>query len=78
MQGGEPGVLDEALPRILTLLEGQLFGGVAEEKEVAAVAASSREAKRARGASTFGLLVQGTTLRLRLADVLSLVGPQRP
>ena len=63
------------MPRILSLLEAQLFGGVAEEKEVAAVAASSRETKRARGASTFGLLVQGTTLRLHLADVLSLVGP---
>ena len=73
VQGGPPGVLDETLPRILGLLDSQLFGGVAEEKDVAAVAAGSREAKRARGASTFGLLVQGTTLRLHLADVLSLV-----
>ena len=70
-QGGQPGVLDETLLRVLTILDEQLFGLAAEDREAAP--ATGREAKRNRGPETYALLAQGTTLADKLADVLSLV-----
>ena len=69
-----PGVLDECAQQVLQMLEGQLFGTVAEEKEVAAVTGGVREAKKARSFDTYALLAQTTTLSTHLTVLLGLVG----
>ena len=69
----EAGVLDECAERVLEVLEDQLFGTVAEEKEVAAVTGGVREAKRARSYDSYELLARCTTLRTHLTLLLGLV-----
>ena len=69
-QAGQPGVLDETLPRTLAVLDEHLFGLAGEDQATAP--AAGREAKRNRGADTFALLAQGTSFA-RLHDVLGLV-----
>ena len=73
VQDLQPGSLDEALPRILPMVEAQLFGGVAEEKEAGAFA-GTREAKKLRAYDTFQMLAQGVTFRTQLATLLAPVG----
>lgn len=70
---GQHGLLDESAEGVLAVLEGQVFGEVAEEKEVAAVTGGVREAKQARSYATFGLLVKCTTLSSHLSLILRLV-----
>lgn len=69
----EPGGFDEALGVLLVLLEGDLFGAVAEAKEVAAIAGSLKEAKKQRTYDSYRLLAQGITFRTHAAFLLSLV-----
>ncbi len=58
---------------LLVLLEGDLFGAVAEAKEVAAVAGQFKEAKKQRAYDSYRLLAQGITFRTHAAYLLSLV-----
>ena len=73
VQDLQHGSLDEALPRILPMIEAQLFGGVAEEKEAGAFA-GTREAKKLRAYDTYQMLAQGVTFRTQLATMLAPVG----
>lgn len=75
MQSMEAGCLDDYLPRVLPMIDGQLFGGVAEEKEAGAFA-GTREAKKLRAYDTYQLLAQGITFRTQLANLLGLVSPK--
>ena len=68
----KPGALDETLPRVLPMVDTQLFGMVAEEKEAGAFA-GTREAKKLRAYDTYLLLAQGITFKANLATLLSLV-----
>ena len=54
------------------MVDSQLFGGVAEEKEAGAFA-GTREAKKMRAYDTYQLLTQGITFKMQLATLLSLV-----
>ena len=74
MQDAQPGALDESLPRVLPIMEAQLFGEVAEEKE-AGVFAGTREAKKLRAYDTYQLLAQAITFRTQLATLLAPVSP---
>ena len=67
------GLLDECTERVLGILETQLFGHVAEEKEVAAVVGALREGKRTRSYDCYQLLAQCTTTRTHLTLLLGLV-----
>lgn len=69
----QAGMLDEVAERVLAILGDQLFGVVAEEKEVAAVAGALREAKRTRSYDSYEVLARCTTLRTHLAMLLGLV-----
>lgn len=60
------------------LLEGDLFGAVAEAKEVAAVAGQFKEAKKQRAYDSYRLLAQGITFRTHAAYLLSLVRRLQP
>ena len=70
----EPGAFDEALAPLLPLVEADIFGAVAEAKEVAAFAGGLKEAKKQRGYEAYRLLAQGVTFRTHTAFLLSLVG----
>jgi hypothetical protein len=70
----EPGGFDEALAPLLPLVEADIFGAVAEAKEVAAFAGGLKEAKKQRGYEAYRLLAQGVTFRTHTAFLLSLVG----
>ena len=72
LQVMEAGCLDEYVLRLLPLIDSQLFGGVAEEKEAGAFA-GTREAKKLRAYDTYQLLAQGITFDTQLANLLSLV-----
>jgi U3 small nucleolar RNA-associated protein 20 len=61
------------LHKLLPLLEADLFGDVADAKEVAAVAAAYREAKRCRSYDTYRLLASMVTVRTHLVKQLSTV-----
>ena len=74
-QKAEPGALDDILPEVLPILEGELWGDVADEKEAGAFAGSCREAKKLRAADTFQLLAQGTTFRTCIGPLLRPVRP---
>lgn len=69
----EPGGFDEALAPLLPLVEADIFGAVAEAKEVAAFAGGLKEAKKQRGYEAYRLLAQGVTFRTHAAYLLSLV-----
>ena len=68
----EAGCLDEYVLRLLPMIDAQLFGGVAEEKEAGAFA-GTREAKKMRAYDTYQLLAQGITFDTQLANLLGLV-----
>ncbi|KAK9808411.1 hypothetical protein WJX73_001754 [Symbiochloris irregularis] len=72
------GLLDECTPRVLAILEEQVFGLVGEEKGVSAVVGALREGKRVRSYDTFQLLAQHTTTRSELAPLLGLVERHLP
>lgn len=74
MQNLDPGGFDDALAPLLPLVEGDIFGAVAEAKEVAAFAGGLKEAKKQRGYDSYRLLAQGVTFRTHAAFLLSLVG----
>ena len=69
-----PGAFDEALAPLLPLVEADIFGAVAEAKEVATFAGGLKEAKKQRGYEAYRLLAQGVTFRTHAAFLLSLVG----
>jgi hypothetical protein len=73
-QDMEPGAFDEALAPLLPLVGADIFGAVAEAKEVAAFAGGLKEAKKQRGYEAYRLLAQGVTFRTHAAFLLSLVG----
>ena len=70
VQTAEPGALDDVLPEVLPILEAELWGDVADEKEAGAFSGSCREAKKLRAADTFQLLAQGTTFRSHIGPLL--------
>ena len=74
LQDLPPGGFDEALGVLLVLLEGDVFGEVAEAKEAAGYGAGVKEAKKQRGYDAYRLLAQGITFRTHTALLLSLVG----
>lgn len=59
------------------MIDAQLFGIVAEEKEAGAFA-GTREAKKLRAYDTYQLLAQGITFKANLATMLSLVSCNTP
>lgn len=67
-----PGCLDDYIQRIMPMIDSQLFGGIAEEKEAGAFA-GTREAKKMRAYDTYQLLAQGITFKTQLVNLLSLV-----
>ena len=76
-QDMEAGALDECLPRILPMVESQVFGGISEEKEAGAFA-GTREGKRLRAYDNYQMLAQGMTFHTQLANLLSLVSCLSP
>ena len=70
VQTAEPGALDDVLPEVLPLLEAELWGDVADEREAGAFSGSCREAKKPRAHDTFQLLAQGTTFRTHIGPLL--------
>ncbi|KAG2487780.1 hypothetical protein HYH03_013624 [Edaphochlamys debaryana] len=70
---GPVGVLDDCLEMCLPLVEADLFGHVAEAKEVGAFAGQYKEAKRCRAYEAYQLLAQGVTLRTHARMLLSSV-----
>ena len=77
LQGTEAGYMDDYVTRILPMIDSQLFGGVAEEKDAGAFA-GTREAKKLRAYDSYQLLAQGITFEKQLANLLSMVGSTRP
>lgn len=73
MQNLRPGGFDGALAPLLLLVEADIFGAVAEAKEVAAFTGGLKEAKKQRGYDAYRLLAQGVTFRTHAAFLLSLV-----
>lgn len=72
LQDMEAGCMDDYVLRILPMIDSQLFGGVAEEKEAGAFA-GTREAKKLRAYDTYQLLAKGITFDKQLATLLGLV-----
>ena len=72
LQDMEAGCVDDYVLRILPMIDSQLFGGVAEEKEAGAFA-GTREAKKLRAYDTYQLLAKGITFDKQLATLLGLV-----
>lgn len=67
------GALDESLELILPLLEADLFGEVAEAKEVSGFAAAYKEAKRCRANESYELLASCITFGTHINTLLLLV-----
>ncbi|KAJ7564585.1 hypothetical protein O6H91_02G024400 [Diphasiastrum complanatum] len=58
------GEIDYCLDQILHILEGDIFGEVAEEKDVKALAVRMKETKHMRSFESFKLIAQVTSFRL--------------
>jgi hypothetical protein len=69
-QGAEPGALDGVLAEVLPIMEAELWGDIADEKEAGAFSGSCREARKLRAYDTYQLLAAGVTFRGRIAQLL--------
>lgn len=67
----EPGSLDDCLPMILPVIEKDLFGHIADAKEVEAFAASYKEAKRCRANDTYQLMASLVTFSTHVPKLLA-------
>lgn len=65
-----PGAMDAALSLVLPIIEGELFGEVADAKEAGALAGSYKEAARARGCDTYQLCAAMITVERSVATLL--------
>lgn len=69
----DPGPIDECLPQLLSILESDLFGDIADAKEVDAFASSYKEAKKCKAYETYQLLSSVVTFSTHITELLSLV-----
>ena len=74
-QDVEPGALDGVLPEVLPIIEGELWGDVADEKEAGAFSGTCREARKVRAYDAYALAAQGVTFRARISALLQPVRP---
>ena len=65
-----PGALDDCLDLILPLMEADLFGDIAEAKEVDAFAAHYKEAKRCKAYDTYQLLASSVNFGSKASELL--------
>uniref|UniRef100_A0A7S3R808 U3 small nucleolar RNA-associated protein 20 domain-containing protein n=1 Tax=Dunaliella tertiolecta TaxID=3047 RepID=A0A7S3R808_DUNTE len=71
--GAASGALDDAVELALPIIENEIFGEVAEAKEVAQFAMNYKEAKKVRGYESFMLLAAGVTFKTSMEPLLDLV-----
>lgn len=80
-EGGFPGpsgCLDEAVEVLLPLIDAELFGDVADAKEVAKIKAQFREAKSSKGTEALYLLAAAVTFHEHIGSLLDLVRLRLP
>ena len=70
LQDAEPGALDGVLPEVLPIIEAELWGDVADEKEAGAFSGSCREARKLRAYDTYALAARGVTFRTHVSALL--------
>lgn len=59
------------MPEALAVVDADLFGDVADAKDVGAISGSLREAKKQRGYEAYRLLAGGISFRTHVAYLLS-------
>ena len=73
-----PGCLDSCLHQIIPVIEGDLFGEIADAKEASEFSSSYKESKRCKANDTFLLLSTVIDLEASLADILDIVWERLP
>ena len=74
----DPTAIDDCLLMVLPMIDNDLFGHVAEAKEVDAFASSYKEAKRCRANDTYQILASLVTFKSQIPVLLSLVRNKLP
>ncbi|KAJ4846039.1 hypothetical protein Tsubulata_002554 [Turnera subulata] len=67
----ESGILDHCLDDLLLIVENDILGDVAEEKEVEKIASKMKETKKRKSFETLQMIAQGITFRSHVVKLLS-------